>query len=371
MKKILLLSLIFINLNSCRDNSNINYPNNNIGNNINTPLAPNVSASISSFPSSSPSPITNITNTKEKIVFMSNRTGFWDLYAMNTDGSNQVRITNDNMKGPFAFSVSPDSKKLAYISDKTGNSELYIKDLVSGKVDQMTETSADEGNPSWSSDSSSVIFHSNYFDKNKYEILKVNYPSSGINSFNKFINDDFLSLLHPVYSPNGAYILYAEINEEGKTVLKIYDNVQKKESEVVSSEDNPINGSWTPDSKKIIYWTSNSGIFEINIDGSAKRAVNSFKNIRGTPFFSPDGKKIAISRGIGFSEDYNIWLIDSDGTNPKKLTNEGGISISWIKDSVGLNLSVNNPTPTPTPSANNPSSGNNQINPLDPSINPN
>jgi Tol biopolymer transport system component len=365
MKKILLLSLVFITFNSCKDNTNKNYSN------VNIPIAPNVSISNSPLPSITPSPLANIINTKEKIVFMSNRTGFWDLYVMNTDGSNQIRITNDNMNAPFAFSVSPDSKKLAYISDKTGNPELYIKDLVSGKVDRITETSSDEGNPSWSSDSSTVIFHSNYFDKEKYEILKVNYPSQGINSFSKFINDAFLNLLHPVYSPNGAYILYAEVNQEGKTSLKIYDNVQKIEKELISYSDNPINGSWSPDSKKIIYWTSNNGIFEISIDGKSKKAINSFKNIRGTPFFSPDGKKIAIARGIGFSEDYNIWIIDSDGTNPKKLTEQGGISISWIKDSTGLDFSNINSSPNSTQSPSTLPSENKQINPLDPSINPN
>ncbi|GIW21722.1 MAG: hypothetical protein KatS3mg068_0729 [Candidatus Sericytochromatia bacterium] len=363
MKKILLLTLILINFYSCRDNTNISPKL--VSNN-----SPSISPNLSNTPSPTPSNLNNIKDTKEKIVFMSNRNGFWDLYVMNSDGSNQTRITNDNMKSPFAFSVSPDSKKLAYISDKTGNSELYVKDLLSGKVTQMTETEADEGNPSWSSDSSNIIFHSNYFDKNKYEILKMNYPPSAINNFSKFISDNFLSLLHPVYSPNGAYVLYSELNEEGKISLKIYDNVQKTERELLSSENNPINGSWSPDSKKIIYWTSNNGIFEINIDGTSNKSINSFKNIRGTPFFSPDGKKIAISRGIGFSEDYNIWLIDSDGTNPKKITSEGGISISWIKDSTGLNLSENTQNPM---SSSNPvtTPNNNQINPLDPLINPN
>ena len=42
----------------------------------------------------------------EKIVFSSNRRGNWDIYVMNADGSNQVRLT----KNPLV-DVSPSGRR--------------------------------------------------------------------------------------------------------------------------------------------------------------------------------------------------------------------------------------------------------------------
>ena len=51
-----------------------------------------------------------------------------------------------------------------------------------------------------------------------------------------------------------------------------------------------------------------------------------------------DGKKIAFARGYGFADDYDVWVMDNDGRNPKKLTTDGGISLNWYKvNKTGLN----------------------------------
>lgn len=54
-----------------------------------------------------------------RIAFVSDRDGNWEIYVMNTDGSNQIRLTdNEAMDGLHGLTWSPDGSRLAYVSDQ-------------------------------------------------------------------------------------------------------------------------------------------------------------------------------------------------------------------------------------------------------------
>src|ERR1044072_4457908 len=55
--------------------------------------------------------------TNGKIAFDSDVDGNYEIYAMNADGSNQVRLTN-NSASDLEPSFSPDGSKIAFISDR-------------------------------------------------------------------------------------------------------------------------------------------------------------------------------------------------------------------------------------------------------------
>lgn len=337
-----------------------------------SPIVSNVNPSVivpSSGAVASTSPVR--VDESEKIAFMSNRSGFWDIYTMNTDGSNVQRLTKDDMKGPFSFSVSPDGRRLAYVSDKTGNPDLWVMDLNTKTTIQVTDTEfGDEGSPSWTSDSQSIAFHSD--SKGEiYQILQVTYPlnENGKNNTQSLIAETTGNALHPAFSPDGTKLLYSLSEANGESMLHVYDYQSSKDTIITRKEDAPVNGTWEPGSNKVLYWTNNNGIFQVNADGSGNIQVGSIKNIKGSPYYSPDGKKIVFARGYGFADDYDVWVMDNDGRNPKRLTTEGGISLGWYKvNKTSLNPIVS-PTPVPGGNVIVPSNAP-YIDPNDPVINP-
>jgi Tol biopolymer transport system component len=60
-----------------------------------------------------------------KIIFVSNRSGnLFKLYAMNIDGSGQVKISSGNGNDRFP-SVTQDGGRIAFTSDRDGQTEIY------------------------------------------------------------------------------------------------------------------------------------------------------------------------------------------------------------------------------------------------------
>jgi Tol biopolymer transport system component len=61
----------------------------------------------------------------DQIVYQSPKSGSWDLYLINADGSNQRQLTNDPaLEGLPAW--SPDGQWLAYLSNAGGNWGIWL-----------------------------------------------------------------------------------------------------------------------------------------------------------------------------------------------------------------------------------------------------
>jgi TolB protein len=93
--------------------------------------------------------------------------------------------------------------------------------------------------------------------------------------------------------------------------------------------------AWSPDGKRIAY-AQRAGIerFDIvvvDIVTGESRQLTAAPGSHETPTFSPDGLRIAYAgtygSGVGATQ---IYVMDDDGSNARRLTNEGNnFSPSW------------------------------------------
>ena len=60
-----------------------------------------------------------------KIVFTSTRDGDWEIYTMNTDGGQPVRLTQ-NFADDFNPVWSPTGEEILFVSDRDGVHDLYL-----------------------------------------------------------------------------------------------------------------------------------------------------------------------------------------------------------------------------------------------------
>ncbi|MHC4060260.1 MAG: FlgD immunoglobulin-like domain containing protein, partial [Planctomycetota bacterium] len=95
-----------------------------------------------------------------RIAFVSMRDGNHEIYLMNADGSGQVRLTTNTVYD-FTPTWSPDGSLIAYSADATGGNrwEVYVMDTAGGNVRRVTHMppSRTAINPDWQPTDSSTV----------------------------------------------------------------------------------------------------------------------------------------------------------------------------------------------------------------------
>lgn len=98
----------------------------------------------------------------EKIYYISAKTGNYEIFSMNVDGSDPVQITESET--PITnFELSPDGERIVFTYPMGGEAtDLFIID-VDGDVESVVQLTADadfDSNPSWSPSGEQIVFRS-------------------------------------------------------------------------------------------------------------------------------------------------------------------------------------------------------------------
>jgi TolB protein len=129
-------------------------------------------------------------------------------------------------------------------------------------------------------------------------------------------------------------------NEKDIWIIKTGNKPQKLEN-LPSNCNHP---AWSPNGDKIVFvcYTfdkrkEDSDIWIADLKKGAARMLMKLDNIQSFPAWSPDGESIVFTSGYRISGSKIIealWLVNSDGTNPKLLISDGFYNIqpAWSPD---------------------------------------
>jgi TolB protein len=84
----------------------------------------------------------------KKIAFVSDRSGNNEIYIIDADGSNRQRVTENDALDDFPV-WSPDGQWIAFASDRDGDFEIFIARPDGTELRQMTDNTAQDIDPSW------------------------------------------------------------------------------------------------------------------------------------------------------------------------------------------------------------------------------
>ncbi|MGB7187064.1 MAG: hypothetical protein WBD21_10805, partial [Candidatus Acidiferrales bacterium] len=110
--------------------------------------------------------------TGNQIIFVSDRDGLPDLFEMNSDGSNTTKIPLSAATGVAAADLpatgyvvdpawSPNGELLAFSWRRpAGNYDIYVMDLASHQLVELTRDSGENERPSWAPDDRHIVFES-------------------------------------------------------------------------------------------------------------------------------------------------------------------------------------------------------------------
>ena len=92
-----------------------------------------------------------------KIVFTSARDGNREIYLMNPDGSQQIRLT-DNPADDLYPAWSPTGEQILFTSNRNGERDLYLMDANGENVKRVFRKSAHRAHPTWSPDGKQIAY---------------------------------------------------------------------------------------------------------------------------------------------------------------------------------------------------------------------
>jgi len=93
------------------------------------------------------------------IAFTSDRDGSYDIWTMNADGSNLVKLTGSPARDRYPI-WSPTGARLTFNTDRDGNQEIYVMNADGSDPVNVTHTPHIEGLADWSPDATRLVLYS-------------------------------------------------------------------------------------------------------------------------------------------------------------------------------------------------------------------
>lgn len=127
-----------------------------------------------------------------RIAFMYWGDGNQEIYTMNADGSEWVRLTN-NQIADSQPSWSPDGSDIAFMSARDENDEIYLMNADGSEQKRLTNNPAKDWVPAWSPDGTRLTFHSERDGNQEIYIMNANDGSGLLNLTNNPAQDGYPS----------------------------------------------------------------------------------------------------------------------------------------------------------------------------------
>ena len=216
-------------------------------------------------------------------------------------------------------SWSPDGNEIAFVSDRDGNYEIYVMDSNGSNQERLTYAPYRyDIEPDWSPDGSKIVFSAGEYGSN---IFVMNADGSD----ERRLTSGMLNDGAPAWRYNNK-ILY---HDWSGTVYTM--NPDGSEKTALTESSYP---SWSADANKILFsWRGD--IWTMNPDGSNKMLLYAHHDFPWSfePACSPKGNKVAFSMGITlctasippWCENFSdLYTMNSDGSNLERLTFDNG-----------------------------------------------
>lgn len=229
-------------------------------------------------------------------LYVSYRVGQPKIYFSSLKGGNGQRISS--LRGNQLMpAISPLRDHIAFISDITGNPDLFIQPFSpekggQGKPQQaFSAKQATQGTPSFSPDGKKIAFVSNKDGSPKIYAIDVPKPGTSLKEMKPvLISKRNRENSAPQWSPDGKKIAYCSRSSGGVRQIWIYDFETKREWQLTNGPGNKENPCWAPNSLHLAYNSVNreeSELFLVNLNQPCPVQITSGGGQKRFPSWEP------------------------------------------------------------------------------------
>ncbi|HVO67553.1 MAG TPA: Tol-Pal system beta propeller repeat protein TolB [Syntrophales bacterium] len=259
-----------------------------------------------------------------KIAFVLKKGQTSNIYTINFDGTDLVRVTN-HQSLTLSPRWSPDGKYISFTSYKDGNPDLYIKAVNGAKADKIAGFEGINLSGSWSNDGKKLLLTLSKDGSENLYIMDLG------NRNIKRLTKNFAIDVSPTWSPDNRKIAFTS-NRSGSPQIYIMDADGNNIKRLTYNGNYNTFPSWSPKGDRIAYEglvNNRFQIFSINDDGSEPVQLTLDNVNHESPSWSPDGRYLVYS-SMGNGK-CRICIMNANGSNMRILYENasGCISPSW------------------------------------------
>ncbi|HEX8189628.1 MAG TPA: LpqB family beta-propeller domain-containing protein [Pyrinomonadaceae bacterium] len=270
----------------------------------------------------------------DKIAFVSDRRGAFEIFLMNADGSNQRPLRADGPVVGFDFVWSPDGTRLAYPAD----GDIYVVEVVApgggdstAAPSNISAVSKPAGSldlePSWAPGGGRLVIRNATNCPGCSDLYTLNADGTGRTQLTSAPGAE----ANPRWSPAGQQIAYEYLNN-GRDLYVV--NADGAGAVKVCGDVGSFGpGTWSPDGTRLAFISGvGANVYAANADGSGLTQLSDLVGT-GKVFWSPDGAKVAFHSAVGSYID--IYVVNADGsrraTNYTKTRRDDEFASTWQK----------------------------------------
>ncbi len=264
-----------------------------------------------------------VSSASDYLIFVSNRTGSTELFLLDLK-STQVSQLTDSGRGKITPATASSARVAAFASREGSSYELFTAQLsltwrtrrpVLAAINRLTINTLEETNPTLTADGTRMAFSSN----GKIEMMTFDGQER-----QELVATDNNSNVAPAISPDGKFVAFMS-NRSGANELWLV-NTTTRELRQLTKESGAIGGiNWSANSQRIVFTTTATpskltGIALAEVVTGAFQVLTEAGDGEGA--ISPDGSRIVFTSNR--SGDPELYLLNLNTNAVQRLTNNSG-----------------------------------------------
>jgi Tol biopolymer transport system component len=177
-----------------------------------------------------------------ELLFTSTRGGSVDLWAIDRRTPAQATQVTRDPGAEVSTAFSPDGSRIAFVSTRDGNPELYVANADGSDARRISETPGAEDSPSWSRDGRMIYFAA-AAPRERMQIEVVNADGTGRR---RLTQDTAATNYQPVVSPDGQTVAFTS-TRDGNYEIYLMDPDGSNQRNVTETPGKETLPQWWPD----------------------------------------------------------------------------------------------------------------------------
>jgi Tol biopolymer transport system component len=260
----------------------------------------------------------------------------FSLFLISPETGERRRVTAppSPVVGDCSPAFSPNGEQLAFvrvISAVVG--EVYLVSVNGGEPKRLTFDGAGVSNLAWTPNGREIVFACRHGGKSRLFRIPV---EGGAPEWLAATGSD---VQYPAFSSEGNRLAWRQNTSDidiFKLTLKSGSEKSRPLDDQILSTAIETSPRYSPDGKRVAFVSNRSGSDEIwvcNSDGENPVRLTSFRGpLAGSPNWSPDGKQIVFDCRPEGNAD--IYVVSAEGGKPRRITTDQAEDIvpSWSRD---------------------------------------